>query len=181
MNPRSQARPTSWSDLTDEARWKVIANDRERVRAAMPRAVPEAIRLVAPVAVLIYAAQALKAEGLEVRDDVLTALAAHVTKVCACLNPAQQNVLVAHVEHLNRGCARHVSSARGYLYASAAALVQMIDDGMFPPDAPGSLAALAIKADAEETDAEEWGAHAKMHLGAAGRIRDCMVLATKAG
>lgn len=151
MNTCSPVRRRMWRELTDEERWNRIYDERRRVRDSLPRALPEARRLVLPVAPLLDAIQ--KSRGiLEFREDAVKGVATHVAKASSRLSESHRNVLIRDSENLSTRCRWFVEIAPQYVYAASSAIVRCADERFFPADSPAGLAALAIKMDVEENE-----------------------------
>lgn len=175
MNASSQPRRLSWRELTDDQRWARIYSDRDRRAASLPRALPEARRLVAPVAVLLDATFEAKAIGVESRLDVWESLTVHVPKMTERLSVADRNALDQNVMAIIADVRRACPSVVAYFYAAAAAVAHLVDQSDFPPDSPGALAALAIKVELEETGADAFrgrGGTLQQGLASVGNVLD---------
>lgn len=155
-----------WRDLTDEERWAKIYKGREQKKKAAPKTIAQAVALSLPCYCLHMAiVDCHKTFQATIRQDVHTAIVSGVAKVASLLPTERARGQMADKMHAlytdikGKGFYLH---NREFLYAVAAATVQLADDWRYPADAPGCMAAIMLKEDAETDEAGDW-ALAKKH------------------
>lgn len=154
------ARPPRWRELTDEQQWERIYADRERRRKSAPKNLPQAVALTLPAYVLQNAISDCHATFQAViRHDVHVSVVTTIARVAALLPREELRTQLAdRLEHQYQGL-RYKGfylDNREFLYANACALVRMVDDFRYPPDAPCVPAALMLKEDAETDEEGDW-------------------------
>lgn len=172
-------RPPRWRDLSDEEQWERIYADRERKKAASPKNVAQATALALPAYCMHMAIDDChKTFQATIRHDVHTAIVTTMAKVSALLpNEAKRERMLnrMHCHYLDVKSAGFFLNNREFLYVNAAALVRIVDDWRYPPDAPVVGAALLLKDDAEDDEAGEWGLDKGHALRMVGKVYDTLL------
>ena len=153
-------RPPRWRDLSDEEQWDRIYKDREKANAVKVKNVAQATALCLPAYTLQMAIQdCADTFQATVREDVHTAILTSLARIAGMLpTEKKRTVLLRRLEH-SYGEIRRTGfyiDNREFLYANAAALVKLVDDYRFPPDAPVTMAAVMLKEDAETDEVGDW-------------------------
>lgn len=153
-------KPPRWRDLTDEQRWEQIYKGREQKRALAPKSAAQAAALALPAYVLHMAVtDCQQTFQATIRHDVHTAIVSTVARVASLLQAEKDRAEM--LERLTTYYGRIRSRGfyidnREFLYANAAALVKLVDDYRYPPDAPVVMAAIMLKDDAETDEEGDW-------------------------
>lgn len=164
-------RPPRWRELTDEQRWEQIYKGRENKRRAAPKTARQAAGLALPAYCLHMAvADCHKTFQATVRHDVHTAIVSGVAKVASLLPERHRGDMATMLDKFYTDIRREgfYLHNREFLYAIAAATVQLADDWRYPADSPACMAALMLKEDAESDEAGDWSLDKKHCIKMAG-------------
>lgn len=158
--------PPRWRDLTDEEKWAKIYKGRELKKKAAPKSVAQAVALSLPCYCLHMAIADCHATfQATVRHDIHTAIVSGVAKVASLLTTERSRTQMASKLDRLYGDVKNSGfylNNREFLYAVSAATVKLADDWRYPADAPGTMAALMLKEDAESDEVGDW-ALSKQH------------------
>jgi len=153
--------PPRWRDRSDEEQWSQIYSDRRKRKAIADTInVPKAAALGLPSYALQMAIDDChKTFAASIRHDVHTAILSSMARVASLLPNEKKRGLMLTRMHSHYGNIRGKGfylHNREFLYANAAALVKLVDDYRFPPDAPVVPAAIMLKEDAETDEEGDW-------------------------
>jgi hypothetical protein len=154
-------RPPRWRDLSADEQWEQIYKDRKKKQAQRDLVnVPKAAALGLPSYTLQMAIDDChKTFQATVRHDVHTAILTSMAKVASLLPNEKKRLAMLERMQTHYGAIRghgFYLNNREFLYANAAALVMLVDDYRFPPDAPVVSAAILLKEDAEMDEEGDW-------------------------
>lgn len=154
-----KAKRNSWRDLTDEERWKRIYAGREKKEAQKIKSLPEAVALALPPYAMYRALEDMASKNVaHIRPDVTKAVVGSVALVASRLVVREREPMADKLESLYgalKGTGFYLD-AKEFFYCVSSALVKLVDEGHYPPDAPAVAAALMIVEDAVLDEAGDW-------------------------
>ena len=156
-----------------------IYKDRETQKALAPKTINEAVALMLPAYVIHCAISNLHKGGdIAVRQDVHVSAVTTIAKIASLVkNELWREQIATRCEQYYQ-IIRHAAfynDGKEFLYASAAAVVKMVDDFRYPPDAPIAMACVLISEDAQMDEVGDWNMNEAHAVQVTGKTYDAFV------